>query len=517
MEKIKQIISYRLGSGMGERQVARALKVSRTVVSKYVQAFRKSGLTLERIEGMPDSELSQALHDTSAAVQPGGRLEQLRERFPLMLSELKKKGMTLQLLWERYREEHPDGYQYSRYCDHFQNWRDQPQLYMHIEHKAGEQMFVDWAGDKLEIIKASTDEPWALELFVAILPASELTFVEARESQAETDWIRANEAAMTYFGGVVEAIVPDNTKTAVVQSDPYEPGLNLVYEDFARHYGCVIYPARARRPRDKALVENAVRLVYQRVSVHLRGKRYEDLAEINEAIGELLEKHNTRNFSKLAYSRRELFEQIERQTLRPLPASPYALKDIQMATVQFNYHVELRQDHHYYSVPHYLRKREEPKTKVKLVYDDRVVAIYYDNQRVAQHHRDRTPNGYTTTAQHMPADHRFYAEWSKERFQSWARSMGTDVEAFVTRLIDSRPYAPQAFKSCMGVLSLKDSYGAQRLNDACRKALSLGSCSYKRVAAILAQGREQEKQPALQFASPGLPEHDNVRGADYFN
>jgi hypothetical protein len=268
---------------------------------------------------------------------------------------------------------------------------------------------------------------------------------------------------------------------------------------------------------NKAFVENAVRLVYQRISVHLAGKRFESLAQINQAIGELLEKHNNKNFQKLPYSRRGLFEQIERQALRPLPGEPYALKDIQLATVEFNYHVELRADHHYYSVPHYLRRREEPKTKVKLVYDDRVVAIYYDNQRVAQYHRNRTPGGYTTTPQHMPAEHRWYAGWSKERFVSWARSLGSDVEAFISKLIDSRPYAPQAFKSCMGVLHLKDSYGAQRLNNACRKALGLGSCSYKRVAAILAQGREDESQPQLDLGQPGLPEHENLRGGGYFN
>jgi hypothetical protein len=210
LEKIKQIIRYRLVSGMGERQVARALKVSRTVVCKYVEAFRQSGLKLDGLEGMPDSELAKALYAVTPAIEGCERLQQLRQRFPGMLTQLKKtKGMTLQLLWERYREEHPDGYQYSQYCYHFQKWCDEPELYMHIEHKAGEQMFVDWAGDKLEVINAANEQPWALELFVAILPASELTFVQARETQQETDWLRGNEAAMNYFGGVPQAIVPD--------------------------------------------------------------------------------------------------------------------------------------------------------------------------------------------------------------------------------------------------------------------------------------------------------------------
>jgi len=513
LEKIKDIIRYRLGSGMGERQIARALKVSRTAVSKYVEAFQRSGLELPVLESMADSALLEALQAVRPATE-STRLQQLNERFPAMLAELKKKGMTLQLLWERYLQEYPQGYQYSQYCYHFQKWCNVPEPCMHIEHKAGEEMFVDWAGDRLVVLEGTRGEEWSLELFVAILGASELTYVEARETQQQEDWIRANEEALRYFGGSPAAISPDNTKTAVVKIDPYEPGINPVYDDFARHYGLVIFPARVRKPRDKALVENAVRLVYQRISVHLSGKRFFSLREVNQAIRELLEKHNNRRFQRLPYSRRELFEDIERQALRALPAESFPLKETQLATVQFNYHVELTQDRHYYSVPHYLRKREEPKTKVKLVYDERVVAIYYDNQRVVQHRRDRTPNGYTTLNEHMPAEHRWYAEWSRERFEGWARSLGPDVETLIVKVLDSRPYAPQAFKTCMGILNLQNSYGPEKLNKACARALSFGAYTYTRVSNILAQGLEEDLQPRLELR---LPEHENVRGGGYFN
>lgn len=516
MERIKEIIRYRLVTGMGERQVARALKVSRTVVSKYVEAFQTSGLELSRLESIADSDLLEALQ----AVKPpteSTRYRQLSERFPTMLAELKKKGMTLQLLWEGYLQDYPQGYQYSQYCFYFHRWSYKPESGMHIEHKAGEVMFVDWAGDKLAAINGTTGLEWPLELFVAILGASELTYVEARESQQQEDWVRANEGALRYFQGTPAAISPDNTKTAVLKTDPYEPGLNPVYDDFAKHYGLAIFPARVRKPRDKALVENAVRLVYQRISVHLNAKRFFTLREVNEAIRELLEKHNNRRFQRLPYSRRELFEQIERPALRPLPVENFPLKDTQLATVQFNYHVELREDRHYYSVPHYLRKREEPKTKAKLVYDDRVVAIYYDNQRIAQYRRDRTPNGYTTLPEHMPDKHRWYAEWSPERFAGWARSMGEDVEAMIVKVLDSKTYAPQAFRTCLGILNLQKSYGPEKLNKACRRALSFGAHSYKRVSNILAQGLEDDRQPRLQLRPPCLPDHENVRGSGYFN
>jgi len=304
LNKIKDIIRYRIVAGMGARQVARALGVSRTVVVKYVEAFHASGLELSGLESITDSALMEALNGATLPGK-GTRYQQLDERLPAIVMELKKKkGMTLKLLWERYIEECPQGYQYSQFCLHLQNWRNAPEVCMHIDHKAGEEMFVDWAGDKLVVIDGNTGKEWALEQFVAILGASELTYVEVRESRKEGDWIRANEGAMWYWGGVSRALIPDCTKTAVTRVDPYEPGINPVFDDFAAHYGLVIVPARSRHPRDKALVENAVRLVYQRISVHLSGKTFYSLREVNESIRGLLEKHNNKHFQRLTFSRR---------------------------------------------------------------------------------------------------------------------------------------------------------------------------------------------------------------------
>ncbi len=260
-------------------------------------------------------------------------------------------------------------------------------------------------------------------------------------------------------------------------------------------------------------MEGAVHLVYQRISCRLAGRVFYSLAEVNAAIRELLDAHNAQPFSRLPYSRRELFQQVEQAVLRPLPCEPFMLKSTIFATVQLNYHAELREDRHYYSVPHRLY-RHDPPTEVKMVYDDRVVAIYWDNVRVVQHRRDRSPNGYTTLPEHMPDHHRFYAEWSPERFRGWAATMGPETRELITKVLAAAAYPPQAFRSCLGILNLAKRYGSQRLNAACAKALALGTLSGKRIKNLLALKMEQEGQPQLDLAA--LPQHGNVRGGEYF-
>jgi len=266
---------------------------------------------------------------------------------------------------------------------------------------------------------------------------------------------------------------------------------------------------------NKALVENAVRLVYQRIYAPLRDRVFYSLEELNEAMWELLEVHNNKCFQRLDLSRRELFEQVEKAALRPLPKERYPMKDTKWGTVGFNYHVELREDRHYYSVPYYLRKRGH-KTKVKMVYDERVVAIYYDNIRIVQHKRDYTPNGYTTVPEHMPPNHRFYAEWSPQRFRSWAKSIGEEALQVIEEVLRSRTHPEQAFRVCLGILSLAKKYGAQRLNTACRKALHFGTYSYKRIESMLRLGMEEEQQSAVEMVST-ITAHENIRGSHYYN
>ena len=510
MKKIREVIRLKSTMEMSDRQIARALSISRPIVAKYWDGFLSSGLVYEQIAEMADSDLLRMVERPREAGST--RYHEMAQYFSHFVVELKKKGVTLQLLWEEYRERHPGGYQYSQFCYHFNNWKDASEVRMHIKHKAGDKMFVDYAGQKWPITDPQTGEESLAEVFVAILGASGLTYVEAAASQQEQDWIRSNERALWYFEGVAAAIIPDNLRSAVSRSDPYEPGINPMFDDFAEYYDTVIIPARVRKARDKALVENAVLLTYQRIYAPLRNRTFSSLEELNEAIWQRLEAHNNKNFQRLDISRRELFERTERSALRPLPAERYPMKETKWVTVQFNYHVELREDLHYYSVPHYLYKKE-PKTKVKMVFEERIVAIYYDNIRVVQHIWDRSPNGYTTLPEHMPPEHRFYAEWSTDRILRWAKAIGEEVGVVIQKVLDSRKHPEQAFKVCLGILALSKKYGPERLKKACRKADEFGTYSFKRIESMLKVALEEEKHPELEL----IPAHENIRGSGYYN
>jgi transposase len=507
MKKIREIIRFKETANMSDRKIARALNISRPVVAQYLKDFNASGLTYEETKDIPDSRFL-ALFEKQRNKRCS-KYEDISKLFPYFVMELKKTGVTLMILWNEYQKEHPDGYSYSQFCYHFQVWRNASKVTMHIEHKVGDKMFVDYAGDKLAIVDRKTGKEQPVEVFVAILGASQLTYAEASFSQKSEDWIRSNERAFIYCGGVTQAIVPDNLKSGVTQSNRYEPGINIMFDDFAGHYKTVILPARVRRPRDKALVENAVNLVYQRIYAPLRNRIFYSLEELNEAIWDLLEQHNNIPFQRLKTSRRELFDNIEKPVLKPLPKERYAIKQSKELTVQFNYHVELREDRHYYSVPWQLKGK-----RVRVVYDDRNVAIYCDNVRIIQYKRDRSPNGYTTLHTHMPPHHRFYAQWSPERFIRWAQSIGDDVAEIIQMVLTSRKHPEQAFKTCMGILNLVKKHGPDRLNKACARALGFGFYSYKRIKNILDRGLEEE--PLIESRELTVSSHENIRGSLYY-
>jgi len=510
MKKIRDIIRLKTTTELSERQIAKALSISRPIVAKYWNGFTASGLAYEKIAEMADSELLRMVEQPKAG--KSAKYREMAEHFPRIVMELKRKGVTLQLLWQEYKWEHPDGYQYSQFCYHFKKWENASEVRMHIKHKAGDKMFVDYAGEKWPITDPKTGEEKLMEVFVAVLGASGLTYAEATPSQEKQEWIRSNERALWHFGGATDAIVPDNLRSAVSRSDPYEPGINPTFDDFAEYYDTVIIPARVRKARDKALAENAVKLLYQRIYAPLRNRTFYSLEELNEAIWERLEEHNNKAFQRLEISRRELFERTERSALKALPPERYPMKETKIVTVQFNYHVELREDLHYYSVPHYLYTKE-PKTKVKMIYDERIVAIYYDNMRIAQHVRDRSPNDYTTNPDHMSAEHRLYAEWGPERFLKWASAIGGEVALVIEKVLDSRKHPEQAYKVCLGILSLGKKYGAARLNKACKQANRFGTYSLKRIENMLKLALEEEQHPELEL----IPVHENIRGSGYYN
>ena len=507
MKKIREIIRFSETPDMSVRKIARALNISRPVVAQYIRDFNASGLTYEQIKGMADSQFL-ALFEKQKN-RKCSKYEELSQRFPSVAIELRKTGVTLMTLWNEYRKEHQGGYSYSQFCYHFQIWRNASKITMHIEHKAGDKMFVDYAGDKLTIVDRRTGKEQPVEVFVAILGSSQLTYAEASLSQKSENWIRSNERAFIYFGGVTQAIVPDNLKSGVARSNKYEPGINPMFDDFAEHYRTVILPARVRRPQDKALVENAVRLIYQRIYAPLRNRTFFSLKELNEAIRDLLEKHNNTPFQRLHTSRRELFERVEKKVLKPLPRERYAIKQCKELTVQLNYHVELREDRHYYSVPWQFRGK-----RVRVIYDDRNVAIYYDNIRIAQHKRDITPNDYTTLPAHMPPEHQHYAKWTPERFIKWGQSIGDNAAEMVRVILENRKHPEQAFKTCMGILNLVKEHGPDRLNKACGRALGFGFHSYRRVKNILDRGLEEEKPEGSMELM--VSSHENIRGSQYY-
>lgn len=507
MEKLKEII--RLGSelSLSNRAIARALKVSRPVVSQYMSDFKATGLNYSEIRGLSHDDLLELISRNKRLGNQ--RYEVLLERFKDYLKELKRPGVTLQVLWEEYKQAYPDGYSYSQFCYHFQIWRNGSALTMHIEHKAGDKMFVDFTGKKLYVTDPKTGAKREAEVFVAILGASQLTYAEACYTQQKANWIRANENALWYMGGVPRAIVPDCLKTGVTKGDKYDPDINPEYADFARHYDTVILPARPYRPQDKALVENAVKIVYGRVFAPLRDQNYYSLNNLNQAIIEKVEKHNGRFFQRIKISRKQLFKEIEQSVLKPLPSNKYELRCFQSVKVQFNYHVYLSCDKHYYSVPYQYRGK-----RVKIIYADSTVEIYHKNIRIAFHKRNRSQNKYTTIPEHMSPNHRFYHDWSPEKMIEWAGKKGACIQEMIEKLLEKGNYPEQSYKVCLGVISLSKKYGEGRVDRACKRALEFHYYSYKAVKNILEKGLDKIEE--AQLFQPELPEHENIRGSEYY-
>ena len=504
---IKQIIRLHT-EGKSYREITDLLGFSRKAVTKYVLLFKSTGLSYEVIKQMSDEELNVLMSNQE---KPNiNRLAILQSQFTGIEHELKAVGVTKQLLWSEYKVRHPDGYNYTQFCFYYNQWLKASEVTMHFEHKAGDKMYVDFAGNKLKYIDRTTGEVIEAEVFVAILGASQLTYVEAVQSQKKEEFIQAVENALHYFGGVPAAIVPDNLKSAVTHADKYEAELNRTFADFGLHYETTILPTRSRKPRDKALVENAVKNIYTRIYAPLRNKVFFSIYELNSAILEELVKHNKHNFQNRDYSRRELFIQIEEQALKPLAQQRYEIKDYCLATVYENSFVWLGCDKHYYSVPfRYIGK------KVKIEFTRSWVAVYLNNERIAYHKRIPVKYGYTTIAEHMPSQHRFVSEWNPEKFIGWAQSIGKETEKVINIILESKTHPEQAYKSCIGILSYGKKVGYDRLNLACRRADQYGSYSYRAIRNILTGNYDSlSKEEQRQYQ---LPLHENIRGADYYS
>lgn len=509
MKKIREIIRLEKVCKLSHRQINSALNVSRSSVDRIINSFNSSGLSIDEVNALSDTELENLIYTKK---KPKTKAELLMLKFPEYAIELKKKGVTLQLLWEEYIKENPDGLRSTQFNYYFHKWKQDEKISMHIEHKAGDKMYIDYTGHKMELVDRKTGLKRPVEVYVAILPASQLTYIEASLSQKQEDFVRSTERAIRYFGGVPSALVPDNLKSGVITASIYEPVINNLFADFADHYRTAVIPARARKPKDKAHVENAVKISYSRIFAPLRNKTYHALEELNKDISIKLEEHNNKKLSKMKVSRKELFEQIEKSELKPLPAESYPLRHIQEGKVAINYHVELREDKHYYSVPYTLRGKA-----VKLIYDDRNLAIYHDNTRIIQHRRSRYPHKYTTKKEHMPENHRFMDNWNPDKLKWWAGNIGKDTLWVISHILESKRHPEQGYKSCLGILGNAKKYGNDFLELACRKACNAERISYKYISDEIKKIKEQydrdqnEKQPSL------LPQvHQNIRGQEFY-
>lgn len=509
MSKIRKVIKFHC-SGKSNLFISNYLSLSRNTVKKYISLYKVLELSLETIELKTDTELE--LLFSNSTLQPiNPKLQKLYDYFPKMERELKKVGVTIQHMWELYIAANPDGLRSSQFNVHYKTWSNRVNPVMHMHHKAGDKMYVDYAGKTLSVIDKTTGEIKEVQFFVAILGASQYTYAEASLSQQKEDFVSSVENAMRYFGGTPAAIVPDNLKSAVIKSSRFEPTINETLADLAEHYETTILPARAYKPRDKSLVEGAVKILYRRIYVNLKERTFYSLDELNDQIWSLLDIHNHRKLTARPYSRFELFIEDEKDKLQPLPQERFEIKYQSFATVMQNGHVQLSQDKNYYSVPYqYLRK------KVKLLYTKSTVEVYYKYNRIATHQRNYKPYMYTTNSEHLASTHQFVADWSATRFIDWATDIDSAVAEFIIKIIDSRNHPEQAFKSCLGILSYEKKVGRVRLINACKRALDFKIYNFKTIQNILENNLDTIDAEQEQDLNQELPEHRNIRGKHYY-
>ncbi len=503
MRTIREILRLKWQNKLTNKKIAVSCNISRSTVKDYLDRATRVGLSWPLSPDLDDAQLEVLLYPPRESSLPGKRglpsMEYIRE-------ELARKGVTLTLLWMEYKQANPDGYQYSQFCLHYHQWLSKLDVSLRQTHRAGEKLFVDYAGPKIPVTDPVSGKIREACLFVAVLGASNYTFAWASFSQDVPSWIDTHVRALIFFGGVPQIIVPDNLKSGVKQPDYYEPDINPSYHEMARHYGTVIIPARIKKPKDKAKVESAVLIAERWILAALRNHTFFSLEELNNAIAEKLIELNNRPFQKMDGSRKSLFESLDKPALKPLPV-PYEYARWKKARINIDYHVEV--DGHYYSVPYQLVKQQ---VDVRLT--AKTVEVLFKNKRIACHAISMDRGRHTTDPAHMPKAHQKYLEWSPSRIIHWAGRNGPQTQALVSSIMESRKHPEQGFRSCLGIMRLAKRFSPQRLEAACARALILRAYSYKSVESIL-----KNKLDAQDLPAP-LPEkavlHENIRGKDYY-
>ena len=506
MDKTRAILSASQVEST-HRAIARLSNTSRTAVQNTLARIAAAQLNIDTALTLSDPELRAIIYPLKQDAAESERATDLQSRMPTLMKELGKKHMTLQFLWEKYRAEKHDGYAYSQFCEHVSRFKKSDDYYFPMEYEYGKQMFIDFAGDGHFYIDRNTNEKIAANLFVAILPASLYTIARFTAKQRSEDWIDGTEYSMRFLGGVPASVVPDCAKAVVKKTSRLVAEVADRFKLFTSHYGTVVAPARSASPRDKALVENAVNNIYRYVYPRLSEKTYGSLEELNTALAQLIQQMNARTMKKYAASRQQIFDEYERSTLKTLPEKPYPHMEYQAPrSAQFNSHVWLTEDKHYYSVPHHYCGK-----KCSVLFDAKTVEIYSENRLIATHPRNNIPHRkYTTDKNHMPQSTKAFMEWTPQRFESWAKRIGEHVLITVHGMFERSHHATQMYKSCMALLSLTKIYGDARLERACAIALSSGSANYHRVKTILENNADQTycEQPS-QEEHP--IEHENIR------
>ncbi len=507
MRQIREILRQKWTLGLTHRQVAEGLRVGLGTVSAVERRARAAGLDWAQVDTLTDEVLGARLYGlptppTHHRVVPD---------CAYLHAERRKPGVTLELLHLEYLEQHPDGYRYTQFCECYRRWLTRRGLSMRQVHHGGEKLFVDYAGTKPSIIDTATGEVIEVELFVAVLGASNYTYAEATRTQQVPDWIASHQRAFLSLGGVTTAVVCDQLKSGVVVPCRYEPGLQKTYEEFAKHAGTVILPARPAKPRDKAKVESGVLVASRWILARLRHERFFSLAALNVRIAELLADLNARPMRLYHASRRELFERLDRPALRALPIEPFVYGEWKRgARVNIDYHIEL--DGHYYSVPYALVHE-----LVDAWLTATTVDVFHRGQRVAAHLRSDVRGTHTTEPAHMPKAHQRHLEWTPSRIVTWARSIGPQTAVLVEAILADRPHPEQGYRSCLGILRLAKRYGDARLEAACARAVAVDARSYRHVDSILKHGLDRLARPAAPPPLALLPVHEHLRGPEYYH
>lgn len=504
MRRIKEVLRLHFEQHRTRRLIAQTVGASPTTVGDYIVRAQAAGLSYPLPEGLDDDQLDRLLFPP----QPPISVSRPEPDWPAVYRAMRTKGMTLTLAWQEYKNVHPEGYQLSWFCDAYRQYADRLGFTLRQFHPAG-RCFVDYSGMTFPVIDASTGEVRQAQVFVATMGASNYTYAEATWTQQLPDWIRSHTRLLAFLGGVPELFIPDNLKSGIKEASFYDPQINPTYREFAAYYQFTVLPTRPRKPRDKAKVENGVLIVQRWILARLRNRRFFSLTELNVAIADLVTDMNTRQFKKMPGTRQSMFESIDRPALQALPEQPYEFAQWGLARVNIDCHIEV--DGHYYSVP-YRWLREQVDTRLTEV----VLEVFGKGKRIASHARSYARGRHSTIVEHLPPQHQQYLEWTPERLSSWAQRIGPHVKLVVDRLLVARKHPQQAYRTCLGVIRLGKTYGDDRLEAACHRALHVNAVAYRSIESMLKTGMDK-KPLVIDSPQTTLPLHENVRGPTYFH